>query len=89
MVGLRLLQPDAVGAYEGLILLVPLLFAQGLAVAHGVRHALGASVGWLVGVYVALVLVIPYAELLLLGLGFADLWVDVRGRLARAAGNAR
>ena len=89
MVGLRLLQPDAVGAYEGLILLVPLLFAQGLAVAHGVRHALGASVGWLVGLYVALVLVIPYAELLLLGLGFADLWVDVRGRLARAAGDAR
>jgi hypothetical protein len=82
LLGLRIWQPESTWGYELLVLLVPLLLIQGLAVAHGVRHALGASVGWLVGVYALLVLLMPYAEMLLLGLGLTDLWLDIRGRMA-------
>lgn len=85
LVGLRLRQPGAVWGYELLVLLVPLLLLQGLAVVHGVRHSLGAGIGWLVALYVLLVVAMPYAEVLVFGLGFLDLWLDVRARVARRA----
>ena len=89
LVGVRLWQPEAIWGYELLVLDLPLLLLQGLAVAHGVRHSLGAGVGWLVALYVLLVVAMPYAEVLVSGLGLADLWLDVRGRVARrAAGRA-
>jgi hypothetical protein len=85
LVGLRLWRPEAVWGYELLVLLLPLVFLQGLAVVHGIRQSLGASVGWLVGLYVLLVVAMPYAEVLIAGLGLADLWLDVRDRVARRA----
>ena len=83
LVGLRLWQPEATWGYELLVLILPLLLLQGLAVVHGVRHSVGAGVGWLVALYVLLVVAMPYAEVLVSGLGLADLWLDVRGRVAR------
>jgi hypothetical protein len=65
------------------VLIGPLLLLQGLAVAHGVRHTLGAGAGWLVGLYVLLFVALPYAEVLVSGLGLLDLWLDVRARVAR------
>jgi len=85
LIGLRLWQPESLWGFELLLLLVPLLLIQGLAVAHGVRHTLGAGAGWLIALYVLLVVAMPYAEVLVLGLGFADLWLDVRARVARRA----
>jgi hypothetical protein len=84
-VGLRFWRPEAVWGYELLILILPLLLLQGLAVVHGIRHALGAGVGWLVGVYLLLLAAMPYAEILVSVLGLADLWLDVRSRVARRA----
>jgi hypothetical protein len=83
LVGLRLWQPEAIWGYEILVLILPLLLLQGLAVVHGIRHSLSAGVGWLVALYVLLVVAMPYAEVLIAGLGLADLWSDVRGRVAR------
>jgi hypothetical protein len=83
MIGVRLWQPEAVWGYELLVLIGPLLLLQGLAVAHGVRHTLGAGAGWLVGLYVLLFVALPYAEVLVSGLGLLDLWLDVRARVAR------
>jgi hypothetical protein len=89
MVGLRLWQPEAIWGFELLVLILPLLLLQGLAVVHGIRHSLGAGLGWLVALYVLLVVAMPYAEVLVSGLGLADLWLDVRGRVAqRAAGRS-
>jgi hypothetical protein len=81
--GLLLLQPGVVWGYELAMLIAPLLLIQGLAVVHGVRHRLGAAGGWLIAVYVLLALAMPYAEVLVVGLGLADLWFDVRARVAR------
>jgi hypothetical protein len=86
LVGLRRWQPEATWGYELLVLILPLLLLQGLAVVHGIRHSLGAGLGWLVALYVLLVVAMPYAEVLVSGLGLADLWLDVRGRVARRAG---
>jgi hypothetical protein len=89
LVGLRLWQPEAIWGFELLVLILPLLLLQGLAVVHGIRHSLGAGLGWLVALYVLLVVAMPYAEVLVSGLGLADLWLDVRGRVAqRAAGRS-
>ncbi len=85
LVGLRLWQPEAIWGFELLVLILPLLFLQGLAVVHGIRHSLGAGVGWLAALYALLVVAMPYAEVLVSGLGLADLWLDVRGRVARRA----
>lgn len=85
LVGLRLWQPEAVWGYELLVLILPLLLLQGLAVVHGIRHSLGAGMGWLVALYVLLVVAMPYAEVLVSGLGLADLWLDIRDRMARRA----
>jgi len=82
---LRLGWPDAIWGYELLVLLVPLLFLQGMAVAHGVRQSLGVGVGWLVALYLLLVVAMPYSELLVAGVGLLDLWLDLRHRAERRA----
>ncbi|HSQ06197.1 MAG TPA: hypothetical protein VLM84_00640 [Chromatiaceae bacterium] len=80
---LRLLSPEAVWVFDLLVLLVPLFLLQGLAVAHGLRAILGAGVGWLIALYVLLVLAMPYAQGLVCALGIADLGLDLRRRFAR------
>ena len=69
---------------DSLALVAAAVYAfQGLAVAHGVVHAAGLGPGWLVALYIALVLppVLPYAATGLLVLGGADAWADYRRRV--------
>ena len=56
-------------------------FLQGLAVVHGIVGKVGASVGWLVGMYCLVLLVMPQAVTVLAAAGFADAWIDFRARL--------
>lgn len=66
-----------------LILLVMYLFA-GLAVVHGMVARSGASVGWLVALYLLLIVALPQLVLVLALLGLADTWVNFRARFGRA-----
>jgi hypothetical protein len=77
---------EAQWAAELLLILTPLFLLQGIAVAHALVDILKASRGWLVGLYVLLVLAMPHAEILLAGLGLADIWMNVRARVAAARG---
>ena len=65
-------------------LLLPLLVLyvlQGFAVVHGVVNRAKLAQGWLVGLYVVLLL-LPQTLLLLGLLGAVDAWVDIRARIA-------
>jgi hypothetical protein len=88
LVVVRVLRPEAVWPFDLMVLLAPLLLLQGLAVLHAVRVALGAGIGWLVALYVLLVVALPYAEGLVCALGLADLWLDLRRRFERGAHDA-
>lgn len=83
LLAVQVMQPAAVWSYDLLMLLVPLLLFQGLAVVHGVRVALGAGIGWLIALYVSLVVILPYVAGLVCVLGLSDLWLDLRRRVAR------
>lgn len=69
-----------------LLLLTPLYFLQGVAVAHGLADIFKLSRGWLIGFYVVLVLAMPHAEILVAGLGLVDIWMNVRARAAARGG---
>jgi len=77
-----LLDGGAMWASDLLLLLAPLFFLQGMAIVHGLAHAYSAHRGWLIGFYGLLLLVMPYAEILVAGFGFLDNWVDLRARVA-------
>lgn len=82
-IGLALLSllQDGMGlAQEVMLLLAPLFLLQGLAVAHGLRANRGFHQAWLIGLYALFFFAFPYAELLVAGCGFADLWVNFRSR---------
>ena len=84
---LVLLMDRPLWAVELLLLLAPLLFFQGVAIMHSAVHALSANRGWLIGFYALLLLIMPHAEVLVAGVGLADVWVDLRARLvARGKG---
>ena len=80
LVLLSLPRDDVGWPQEALLLLVPLFLLQGLAVAHGLRANTGRHPGWLIGLYALFVFAFPYAEVLVAGVGFADLWLDFRSR---------
>ena len=61
------------------LLLVYLL--QGLALAHALVRRLQAQRGWLIGLYVLLLVAAPQVMPLLALLGWVDAWVDVRNRV--------
>lgn len=65
------------------IVLMPLYFLQGLAVVHHLHRARGLHPGWLFGLYVLLVVLLPHAELLVACVGLVDIWADFRSRWAR------
>lgn len=67
----------ALAAVPGAVFLV-----QGLAVAHGVVAARGMHTGWLVALYVLGVVLFLQVALILVIIGMADAWVDLRGRAA-------
>jgi hypothetical protein len=61
-------------------------FLQGLALAHGQLAAFKAGPGWLIGIYALLVVAPPYAFMALTTAGYADAWMDFRGRMAKRTG---
>lgn len=56
---------------------------QGISVAHALVADFGASVGWLVGLYLMLLLIAPQGATMVAVAGYADGWLDFRAR-ARA-----
>ncbi|KAA8980733.1 MULTISPECIES: hypothetical protein [Gammaproteobacteria] len=84
---LGLLVLMAVGEFVGingtlllLVLGVPLLLA-GLALVHGTLAKRGLGTGWLVGFYIALVVLVPWLFLVLVFAAVIDSWLDIRQRL--------
>lgn len=71
---------------EALLNFVPVLvvvFAlAGLALVHAIVASRNGHVLWLVGLYVAVLFVLPQLVLLLAVLAFADSWLDLRRRWA-------
>jgi hypothetical protein len=63
-------------------LVVALYVLQGIAVAHALVKRRRASSGWLVAMYVLIVLVPPLGMLALSVAGFSDTWLDYRARYA-------
>lgn len=82
--GLAVFAPDLSSGLprELLRLAVVLYVIQGIAIAHAVVRNRGVSVGWLVGMYLALLLIPAVAILLLAVAGLSDTWVDYRRRWA-------
>lgn len=73
-----------VGLVANLLLVVGfLLLLQGLAVAHQVRALKKAHTGWLVGLYVLMVLLTSQTLILLACIGLVDIWADVRARVGQ------
>ena len=70
------------GFWDYLALLLLLAwFLQGLALVHGTLGKIGASVGWLVGMYCLVLFAMPQTVTALAAAGFADAWIDIRARL--------
>jgi hypothetical protein len=69
-------------AAEMLLTLLLVYLLQGLALVHALVRSLHAQRGWLIGVYVLLVLAAAQVLPLLALLGWMDAWIDVRGRFA-------
>ncbi len=65
----------------GIVLVVPFVLA-GLAVLHGLVHSLRLHKGWLVVVYIMIIVASPAVELLLALLGLADSWLNIRQRVS-------
>ncbi len=74
---------DALGTLgtEVVMLAVMLYMVQGLAVVHALVASRSASVAWLVGLYMALILLWPVSIYATSAAGFVDAFVDLRGRL--------
>jgi len=66
-------------------LAVVLYVIQGLAVSHALVASRGLSVGWLVGLYLMLFFLWPFAVLALGLVGFADSWLNLRARFGAGA----
>jgi len=80
VIGLAMVAPGIVGdlAMNMIGVAVAVHLLAGIALVHGMVGKAGLSVGWLVGVYVLLVLV-PQVTLLVLAVaGFMDSWVNIR-----------
>lgn len=79
LVGLGLLLSSGVPmATDLLVVMVMLFMLQGLAVSHGLVARAGAGRGWLVVLYLMLVLALPQTALTLALAGFTDNWFDFR-----------
>ncbi len=70
--------------HDLLMLLVAAYAIQGVALVHGLVALRGAARGWIVAMYVSLLLVPPLAVLALAVAGFSDAWIDYRARSGRS-----
>ncbi len=63
------------------VVLLVVYLLQGLAVVHALVHIKQAHRGWLIGLYVVLLLAAPEMMPVVALLGWMDAWIDVRARL--------
>lgn len=68
------------GAVNLAMVVAVLFLIQGLAVVHAILARQQASTGWLIGLYV-LLLIVPHSILLLAAAGIADNWANFRARV--------
>lgn len=61
-----------------LVLLAVLFLIQGLAVVHALLAKAGSGQFWLIGIYILLVLALPYMGMMLALTGYLDSWRDFR-----------
>ena len=79
------LTPRGAGIGHDLLMLVVATCAiQGVATVHGLVAIRGGGRGWLVAMYLSLLLVTPAAVLALSVAGFSDAWLDYRARFDRS-----
>lgn len=79
------LTPRDSGIWHDLLMLVVAACAiQGIATVHGLVGVRGGGRGWLVAMYLSLLLVTPAAVLVLSVAGFSDAWLDYRTRFDRS-----
>ena len=79
------LAPRGAGVGHDLLMLVVAACAiQGVATVHGLVAVRGRGRGWLVAMYLSLLLVTPAAVLALSVAGFSDAWLDYRTRFDRS-----
>jgi len=72
------------GISQDLMILVVALFSvQGLALVHGVVGIAGMGRGWLIALYIGLLIVPPHIAMMLAMVGYIDCWADIRGRLRK------
>ena len=69
-------------AGDVMVTVVVLYSVVGLALVHALVAMTGKHVGWLVALYVLLFIAPPHVMVALASAGFADSWIDFRGRLA-------
>ena len=75
------LTPRGAGiGHDLLMLIVAACAIQGIATVHGLVGMRGRGRGWLVAMYLSLLLVTPAAVLALSVAGFSDAWLDYRAR---------
>lgn len=84
LIALALVSLDTQLGSWSMVLMVPLMFA-GLALVHARVHHKGQGSGWLLGFYVAWVLLDP-VKLIVVGAAVADSWIDFRKRWTQAEG---
>ena len=60
-----------------------LYFFQGMAVIHSLIGMTGLSIGWLVSLYLLIIVMPNYASPVISGLGLVDTWFDFRRRVPR------
>ena len=86
LAALAMALPGGLGRFAGELAVIGLaLFVfQGLAVVHAIVAQRGASVGWLVGVYLMLLVLGAPATIALAAGGMADTWMDFRRRAAQS-----
>jgi len=70
-------------AQDLMILVVALFSIHGLALVHGLLGLTKMSSGWLVVLYIGLLLVPPHIAMMLAMVGYIDSWVDMRGRVRK------
>ncbi len=68
--------------FNMLLMVVAMYALHGLALMHATVDLMGAAKGWLVGLYLLLVFLLPQVMIVLSAAGVADSWIDFRGRLA-------
>jgi len=76
-------------AQDLMILVVALFSIHGLALVHGVVGITGMSRGWLIALYIGLLIVPPHIAMMLAMVGYIDSWADIRGRLRKKHGAQR